>query len=329
MMTVRRAATIAAIAALTLGGCGGGGGSSGGMAPPVALPGPTPTPTPTPAPTPPPTYAAASDFSGDREYVGWGVQMVRNYSGPSAGSPPGTNGTSVFTTSLATNTGSVGFRYTAATKSYVVRWFQSERSFGPVTSVLSQGLIPYDYVSQDFGRGHFYATPTTPDYTRYLGYVSWWEFEGSPGNGFLDSVSRQHQILFGVPSVPTDLPSTGTYRFEILNARMWGGFAAEDYRVGDDLLIAIDWATGAVTGTLTIVPATAAVFPIVLTMNGTIDKGTSRITGTIAGAFSGSFSGAAFGPQGRELGIAMAVHNGAGGHIAAVTGGRAVGMPAG
>lgn len=329
MKTIGGSAVLAALSVLTLGGCGGGG--SGSPAPPVALPGPTPSPAPTPTPAPPPTYAAASDFTADREYSGWGVQFIRTYRAPPTGSPPGTTGTSVFTTSLATDTRAVGFHYRAATQTYVVRWFQAERAFGPVTSILFLGFRPIDYFESNFSRSQFSASPTTPDYTRHVGSVRWVEYEGSPGNGATDSVSRSHYSIFGVPTVPTDLPSTGTYRFEtLMDTRETGGLLTENYRIGEDVAISVDWATGAVTGSITFEPGVqTSVSPIVLTISGTIDRTTSRVSGTITGIFSGSFSGSAFGPQGRELGIAMVISNGAGGRMAGVTGGRANGMPAG
>lgn len=86
----------------------------------------------------------------------------------------------------------------------------------------------------------------------------------------------------------------------------------------------MDWVTGAITGTLTFQPAPdapAGAQPLVMTFTGTVNMGSSRVTGNITGPYSGTFSGAVFGPHARELGIAMTLSNATGGKLAAVAGG--------
>lgn len=327
MQNFRSAAV--ALAALCVAGCGGGG--SGSAAPPVTVsptPTPAPGPTPTPTPTPSPTYAEATDFSANRDYPGWGVQLVRTYTAPPFGSPAGTQGSSLFTADLAPETRAAGFIYTAATKTYVVRWFAEERAYGPVTSQLFQGLIPTDTASNmstTFVRSHFRVHPTVADYTRYVGFVNWSSFDGDPSNGVNNSVIRSYYSLFGTTSASSDLPTSGTYQFNLQSGRITGGFSG--YVIGgtEDLLLSVNWATGTITGTLTLQPepgAPAGTQTLVMNFNGTVNLGSSRVSGTITGPFSGTFSGAMFGPQGRELGIAMSLSNSSGGKIAAVAGGR-------
>lgn len=327
-MQICRTAAVA-FSAICLASCGGGG--TGSSAPPVTVtptPAPAPTPTPTPTPTPSPTYAEATDFSGNRDYPGWGVQLVRTYTAPPFGSPAGTLGTSVFASDIASETRAAGFIYTAATKTYVARWFAEERSYGPVTSSLFQGLIPTDTASNmstDFFRSHFRVHPTIADYTRYVGFISWSSFDGDPSNGANNSVSRSYYSLFGTTSVPSDLPTTGAYQFNLQSGRLTGGFSG--YVIGgvDDLLLSVNWGTGAITGTLTLQPeagSPAGTQPLVMNFSGTVNTGSSRVSGNVTGPFSGTFSGAMFGPQGRELGIAMNLSNSSGGKIVAVAGGR-------
>lgn len=320
-----RLAVSAALSALVLHGCGGGGGG-GSTTPPVVLPTPTPAPTPapTPTPTPSPTYAEATDFSANRDYLGWGVQFVRTYTAPPFGSPAGTAGTSVLTTDLAPETRAAGFIYTAATKIYVARWFTEDKSFGPVTSFLFQGLIPTD-TAPDFVRSHFRVHPTIADYTRYLGFTSWSSFEGDPSNSVNNSVIRSYYSIFGTTTIPSDLPTSGSHQYSLQSGRITGGYSG--YVIGgvDDLLITVNWGTGAITGTLTLQPepsAPAGTQALVMNFSGTINMGSSRLSGSITGPFAGTFSGAVFGPQGRELGMAMTLTNGSGGRIAAVAGGR-------
>lgn len=318
-------ATATALSALILSGCGGGGGS-GTTPPPVVIPGPTPSPapTPTPAPTPAPTYADATDFSADRDYPGWGVQFVRTYTAPPFGSPPGTLGTSVFSTDIAPETRAAGLTYVAATKTYAVRWFTEEKAYGPVTSSLFQGLIPTD-TATDFVRSHFRVHPSIADYTRYLGFISWSSFDGDPSNGVNNSVTRNYYSIFGTTTLPSDLPTSGTHQYSLQSGRLTGGFSG--YVIGgvDDLIISTNWGTDTITGTLTLQPepsAPAGTPALVMNFSGTINTGSSRVSGTITGPFTGTFTGAVFGPQGRELGFAMTMSNGTGGRIAGVAGGK-------
>lgn len=322
-MRIWRPTTAAAIAVLRLSGCGGGG-SSGSTAPPVVVT-PTPTPVPTPTPTPSPTYMEATDFTANRDYPGWGVRVVRTYTAPAPGSPSGTLGTSVYTADLAPETRAAGFLYTASTKTYVVRWFSEERSYGPVTSSLFQGLIPTDTTADfNFARSHFRPTAATADYTRYLGYVSWSTYEGN-GNSAVNSVNRSYVSLFGTTTAPSDLPTTGTYRFNMPSLLLASDLSG--YMIGgaDGILLTVNWTSGAITGTFTLLPqpnAPAGTQPLVMTFSGTVNMGSSRVTGNITGPYSGTFSGAVFGPRARELGIAMTLSNASGGKLAAVAGGK-------
>jgi hypothetical protein len=267
----------------------------------------------------------ATDFTENRDYPGWGVRLVNTYTAPAFGAPAGTIGTSVFTADLAPETRAAGFIYTASTKTYIVRWFSDERSYGPVTSSLFQDLIPTDRTAEaDFVRSHFRVNPATADFTRYLGFVSWSSYEGN-GNSAVNSVTRNYTSIFGTTTAPSDLPTTGTYRFNLPSGQLPTDLEGYIFGGAEGILLTVDWATGAITGTLTFQPAPnapAGAQPLVMTFSGTVNMGSSRVTGDITGPYSGTFSGAVFGPRARELGIAMTLSNASGGKLAAVAGGK-------
>lgn len=328
-MGSRIRAWTACIAVAILAGCGGGGSSappSSGNAP---TPAPSPTPTPTPTPTPPPTYAFATDFSADRQYAGWGVEAVADYKAPPFGSPSGTRGTTTYTVSLKPETLGAGFSFTAATRTYVVRWVDFTKSYGPTVDGLNSGRQPFSAVD-DFVRYHPWIDNASQDYARYFGAFNWSRFEGSNSGG--DFISRRYASIFGVKTLPSDLPSTGLSRltfFPALEAvnppRTTDG--SDIYRLAQDAWSAqIDWPSRRITGTLRLDPSPAApagTQPLAIAMAGTIDADRTSISGQFSGSgIGGEFTGNLFGPQGREVGFAYRITIAGGEAYAGATGAR-------
>lgn len=104
---------------------------------------------------------------------------------------------------------------------------------------------------------------------------------------------------------------------------MTGGYSGYVTEGLEDMLVSVDWASGAITGTLTLEPeqgAPAGTQALVMNFNGTVNTGSSRVSGNVTGPFSGTFSGALFGPRGRELGFPMSLSNGSGGKMQFIAG---------
>lgn len=319
MLANRRALAVLSPICLLLVSCGGGDGAS--PPPSSNVPSPTPSPTPlpppmtspspTPAPTPSPTYALATDFSGDRQYTGWGVEAVEDYRGPPQGSPPGTAGTSTFSVTTRPETLAAGFGYTAATQIYIVQWFGFSRSYGPTVDGLNAGRQPFSS-TDGFVRFHPWIDNSSSDFTRYLGIIRWSHAEGS-NNALFDSVIRNYNSVFGIKTLPSDVPISGTYSFTFFpdltavdQPRTSDG--ADLYQITQFSWSAqIDWPTRAVSGTIRLEPsisAPAGTPPIIISMNGEVGAGRTSVVGRFSGTgISGEFTGNLFGPQGREIGF--------------------------
>ncbi len=304
-------------ALVVLSSCGGGGsGGSGGSAPPISLPSPTPTPAPAPAPTPAPspTYALATDFTADRDYPGWGVEVVEDYTAPVFGTPPGTLGTTRYAVNLANETRAAGFTYRAATNTYTVRWFDLTKDYGPARDFLFQERIPISQIG-DFNRAPGWTNDLSTDYTRYFGAISWQE-TNTNGNAAVSSLTRRFVSLYGVTTIPSDLPETGIANFRFSPfVGAWGRPVLSNRVPQDGWMLSVDWATGAITGSLTISPASDAPAGSTaqrIMIEGNVDKARSRLQGRFfspLSGLSGSFVGAVFGPRGRELGFAYRIED--------------------
>lgn len=304
------------VALLSLSACGGGGGSSAPPASSAPTPAPTsPLPMPTATSSPTPIYALATDFSADRQYTGWGVEAVRDYRAPPPGSPGGTQGTVTYTVTLKPETLGAGFSYDAASKTYVVRWVDFTKTYGPTADGLNLGRSPFSTLD-DFLRYHPWTDNASGDYARYFGAIRWNRNEGT-GNGATDSLSRSYSAIFGTKTVPGDLPSSGTVAFtffpEISAVNPPRTSSGSDiYRIVQNSWFArIDFATRTLTGTLRLDPSSAAppgTAPLTITMSGSIETDRTSVSGQFSGTgIGGEFTGNLFGPQGRELGFAYRI----------------------
>lgn len=316
---------------LSLAGCGGSDSGGSSTVPPRSSPAPVPVPVPVPVPTPPPapapspTYALATDFTADRDYPGWGVRLVSTYTAPPFGAPAGTVGTTVYSATIADETRAAGFLYAAGTRTYTARWFSDTQSFGPAESRIYQGFLPYDLVgASSFVRVPLRTSLAEQDYTRYVGSISWSIYTGN-GNAVLNSESRDHNSIFGITTLPSDLPTgTSVYRLNPSTRQVGLGTG---YVIGSDaVVLTVDWATGNFTGTWTIDIAPTAppgTPPLAFNLTGRINTGSSRLSGTATGSgFTGTFTGAVFGPRAQEIGFAFELKNGSGALLVGVVGGK-------
>lgn len=248
------------------------------------------------------------------------MQFVSVSRPPPAGSPATTPPTFSFLVNIAEETRAVGFTYTAAARTYDVRWFTETRRYGPVTSSLFQG-IPLDSAG-DFGRSHFRWSPTIANNLQYSGLVGWTQSVGLQGDG----ETRDYRSIYGVTTLPSDLPTSGTFRYDMPSITFRGGIDRPRV-VGSELFsVTIDWTTGRMTGRLTeVLPANtpASVTPIDIVIDGTVNLNTSRVTGTLVGSgFNGNFTGALFGPRGRELSFVFRLSDTGGGVMGGAAGGH-------
>lgn len=308
-MDLKNAAGVVLLS-ITVVACGGGGGSAppptGGGTPP-----PAPVTPPPPPPPPPPTYELATDFSADRQYPGWGVEVVSEYKAPPPGSAAGTAGTRTYQVTFRPETLGAGFTYTAATKTYVVRWIDFSKSYGPTVDGLNVGRQPFSALD-DFVRTHPWTDNASQDYARYFGTITWGRFEGS-NNAAQDSVVRSYYSVFGTKTLASDVPRTGVYNYtffpvltQFAPPKMVDG--SDLYRVVQDSWSAkIDWPTRTLTGTLRLDPvpsAPAGTQPLAIAMTGTVEADRTSVVGKFAATgVTGEFTGNLFGPQGRELGF--------------------------
>lgn len=293
----------------------GGGGSGTPIASPAPTPAPSPAPAPSPSPSPSPTYALATDFSVDRQYTGWGVEAVRDYRAPPAGSPAGTPGTATYTVTLKPETLGAGFTYTAANRTYVVRWVDFTKSYGPTTDGLNAGRMPFS-ILDDFLRLHPWTDNASSDYARYFGAIRWGRFEGS-NNAAFDSVSRNYSAIFGTKTLSGDLPTSGTYVFSFfpeitaVNPPRTANGSDIYQIVQNSWSVRIDYATRLLIGTLRLDPSPSAPIgtqPLTITMSGSIEADRTSVNGGFSGTgIGGEFTGNLFGPQGRELGFAYRI----------------------
>jgi hypothetical protein len=274
---------LAALAMLTLPACGGGSDATSSS---------TPTPTPTPS------YQSAADFTRDRSFTAFGV----NVAGRSE------RGETVRLVSIDQQSSAIGFDFVAATRSYTLRYRDATLSVKSA-AVPTDGKIGYgrDVFSDDkidFVRSGF------ANNLLYTGYVFWGAAEG-------DGVVRRHRLIFGARTVASDLPSSGSVSYQAAIVQT-GLFNYPDLleRYGSDRFpatVTVNWADRTVSADFSVtrqgIGSSGSSFqpPIDMTLRGTID-GSGRITGTLnpKGGTGGVIEGAVFGPRGVEIGIVTA-----------------------
>lgn len=304
MIDLRKLAAGPALAlALPLSACGGGGGE-GGVA---SMP-----------PPPPASYTKIVDMTGDRTFQTAGVQYNTSPSGFSNG------------TSLTFGNG-VRVAYTAASDSYTLTApDNTTATFNPSEVVLPPALPnAVQWAKRNASNAVtdvFTLISPTPGGVA-LSYTAF----GTWGANLNTSSPTYRIAIGGAPTIASDMPKSGTANYT-LGVGGGANLAGTSYSINNGTgTFAANFATGAVTTTLTIAgmpPSNTAAVTNFGTFNGTgtIASNSPGFSGTITGtasngtAATGGFSGAFFGPQALEVGFGYTINAGTFSAVGGVTG---------
>ncbi|WP_447728382.1 transferrin-binding protein-like solute binding protein [Sphingomonas koreensis] len=266
---------------------------------PTVTPSPSPTPTPTPTPTPPATgYTPFNQLNGLHLFASLSESLfTANTSGPPASAVRAFGaGPAISYDVTALNINFTGDLNDSFTTSQITFSGPYEKTWGKAGAALSV-TSPVIYQG-----GSSYTPGGT--YMRFIEHV-----------GLAGGVQTSaHRMAIGLPTLPADMPSTGTVTYPEFGAK--GGL----YRVESAALVSkgVNKTTGTLvanfatrTISVTVTVRTSDNTPYVLgtfTGTGTITPGTNRFSGTITAGdrpATGSFTGAFFGPAAGEYGIAL------------------------
>jgi hypothetical protein len=307
--SVTQIALFLASSALTA--CSGDNDSSANPVIPVpsATPTPSPAPTPTPTPTPTVSYAAASDFTRDSAFDA--ITMERTFI---------LNGTSNEVSLPQKASPAAGFEYTAATKSYNVRYNGMTLDAAP--AIVRSDSFAYDHwdnganttaipIGYEPDGTRIYGTRVSFDryplrlsaisdgvYTpaTYSGYALWEQtvYTARPATGFI------RYYIFGTRTVPSDLPTTGKNNRVGLSTVLYLGKAG-NYDPSQLTTIAVDFDKLTISGETSVFGGNGY---IPIKFFGTIDRSTGLVSGTTYNLEkTGAFEGAFYGPRGVELAL--------------------------
>ncbi|MBX3594122.1 transferrin-binding protein-like solute binding protein [Sphingomonas sp.] len=325
---IRRSVLIASTGvALTVAACGGGGSSS-----------PTPTPTATATATPTPTPATYSTLPLAAATEFYSVSAAMSYTGdPTAGPVTlGTAGTDAFSTRVrlalqSTATASQTTETVVLENTEESRFTGADLATAPSTAVTE---YVYRESSTPTTAGMFSqldllnntitgsVTSNTALALSYASYAGWWRGDSTAG------AKRVTYSTFGYPTVPTDMPTTGTVSYTVNVAGRSivspSTGASAEQKLAGTATVSINYATGLVTLTMNLTRGGVAYGSFSGT--GAIAAGNNQFTGSFGtgSAAGGTFQGLAYGPQAAEIGITFAISG-------TVTGGdsRAVGVVVG
>jgi hypothetical protein len=320
---IRRSILIASTAVvLVVAGCSGGDDAT-----------PTPTPTasssvtPTPTPTAAPTYASLPLTAATEFFT---VSAALSYTGDATAGPValGAAGTDSFSNRVRLALQNV----TPATDALpvVVRESTEEARFGTGDLLTPPAAGVPEYVYREstapttagaFTQLELYNNtirdPSTPDSAPegYLktfkrsSYAAWWRGASTAG------VKRVTYGTFGYPTIPTDLPTTGTATYTTTVAGRAvvspaAGASSVDKLTGT-ATVSVNYATGLVTVTMDLSRVTSGgnVAYGTFTGTGAIPVGSTQFTGSFGpgSTVGGTFQGVAYGSQATELGISFAL----------------------
>lgn len=312
---IRRSILIASTAvALTVAGCGGGDD-------------PTPTPSPTPSPSPSasstPTYSSLPLTAAAEVFT---VSAATSYTGdPTAGPVTlGTAGTASFSNRVRFALQNAVS--STATTEVVARENNEESRFTGADLFTAPAVGVQEYVFREttapttpgqFTQLELYnntienpASTTSPKEAylttfKRVSYAAWWRGDSTAG------AKRISYGLFGYPTVPSDMPTTGTatYTVEVTGRAVVSpaaGASSIDKLTGTATL-SINYATGLVTLTLNLNRGGAAYGTF--TGTGAIAVGDNQFTGSFGpgSTAGGTFQGLAYGSQAAEIGISFAI----------------------
>lgn len=309
---IRRSILIASTAvALTVAGCGGND------------PSPSPSPSPTPTPSPSPSPISYSSFPLTAATEAFTVSAAMSYTGDVAGPVTlGTAGTDGFSNRVRLALQSA--LTSTMTTEEVVRENTEESRFTGPDMLTGPTPAALEYVFRES------TAPTTPgQFTQLellnntiasqvtndpflktltrLSYGAWWRGDSTAG------AKRVTYGTFGYPTVPSDMPTTGTINYtmrvagRVVISPAAGASTVE--KLGGTVTTSVNYATGLVTVTLNLTYGAAATPYGTFTGTGAITAGNNQFTGGFGpGSTSGgTFQGLAYGPQADELGISFAI----------------------
>jgi len=294
---------LAVASTLVLQACGGGGESSETPPPIGNTPAPTPAPTPSPTPTPTPTgYVPANDFSKDRSFTAFGVAVT----GALDEGLPNTDG------SIDTPSPAVGFDFSAATRTYSVR-YNSDTLTAQTTLVEEDPASPPLSADRFSDSRSLLVRSSGQDVFKYVGFLFWRTDTAAASNVPSTSI-RKRRMVFGVRTEAGDIPKRGQSAY---NGRITfpsiGQGTVDGFIGNSEVRLAIDWERGTMTGTAQVTypfrPGIDFHFSnTVFDINGTVDRSTGRISASIPqGVYNGPqrIEGALFGPAAVELGLVI------------------------
>lgn len=305
---IRRSILIASTAvALTVAGCGGN----------------DPTPTPSPSPTPSPTASATPTYAKlplTAPLEVFTVNAAMSYTGDPAAGPVtlGTAGTDAFTNRVRLALQST--ITSTMTTEEVVRENTEESRFKGVDMITgpTPAAVEYVFRTADAATGKFSQLEllnntidqqVTSDVNLarpYVSYAAWWRGDTTAG------AKRVTYGTFGYPTVPTDMPTTGSSSYI---ARIAGRVVTSPgagpsnvQKLGGTVTVLLNYATGLVNLTLNLTRADGSVYGT-YTGTGAIAAGNNQFTGSFGpgSPAGGTFQGLAYGPKATELGITFAI----------------------
>ncbi|WP_423601739.1 transferrin-binding protein-like solute binding protein [Sphingomonas sp. MS122] len=307
---IRRSILIASTAvALTVAGCGGND------------PSPTPSPSPTPTPSPSPSPISYSSFPLTAAVEMFTVSAAMSYTGDPAGPVTlGTAGTDGFSNRVRLALQSA--LTSTMTTEEVVRENTEESRFTGPDMLTGPTPAALEYVFRES------TAPTTPGQFTQLellnntiasqvttdpllgtltrvSYGAWWRGDSTAG------AKRVTYGTFGYPTVPSDMPTTGTVNYTMRVAGRVvispAAGASTVAKLDGTVTTSINYATGLVTVTLNLTQGGAAYGTF--TGTGAIAAGNNQFTGSFGpgSTAGGTFQGLAYGPQAAELGISFAI----------------------
>lgn len=315
-MQVLRGRTIGAcISMLLVTACGGG---SGDSAPVTSIPGGTPTPVPTPFPTatptpaPPLAYDTAFDLGRDRNISLYGSELTAI---GTDGSPSSTGFSySSIAAALIDSVRNPTFGYNAT----------SQQSNLTLSNLAPQIFDPAQISLRDVDR-LVYTTPTgfftfaqpgpgigsIPAALKYTVLITQ---SDQSRNAVGNLEIRERRFVGGSRTVAADVPRTGSATYRVLLTSYAEAPGCSNGFVAQGAELSIDYATGAIRGTITANSTVSNVPVVTITVpfTGQVSTSSGRLNGSLSEADGGTgqFAGELLGPQGLELGAALVLSRG-------------------
>lgn len=321
-MTYQRVATTCLM--LILSSCGGA--STDGGSPVVVVPGPTPTIAPTPLPSPSPSaspspvYEEAFVLSRDRAFAAIGVELTGV-----GQSPTNSFEYSSMASGIINPADSPTISFIAATEEARLTLRNGAPRIYPGSSISLRMSDRRVYTEADGFFSIAQPGPTLGTFPMPLKYVLLAAQSSTTRNATNTFNILERRFVAGASTLASDVPRTGSrsYRVLLTSASLSGtspnGFVAQD------ATLAINFNSGAVSGTI-VTASTVSNEParqITFVITGQLSSTSNRIVGSVAtmGNGTGVFAGELYGPAGTEMGLAFSIDGGSEKLIGTVVGG--------